>query len=292
MATPAKPKKSGKKIIDVTHKTDAASGNSRSIIVNREVVKDPMMAEVSQLTDQAAGAKPADSQPEPQPKSQAAGPVSGPPELSRHKKIEPIMHDNEEPASTEPVAANTKGRTIKPPAEAETPAAVTADSPVPPAEPVAETVTAPSAESAAAPVPDKAAPADTADVVGDTEPSKPDESPVETGDASSDVAQPGRSFDESAVPSSDGSDTLNITADQDQDAPKPARTDQLSSDLSKAIETGEYFLPIRTAESRRAHRAITLGVLLVVILAAVWVDVALDANIISLGSLQPLTNFF
>lgn len=62
--------------------------------------------------------------------------------------------------------------------------------------------------------------------------------------------------------------------------------------LQKLVDSKQYFLPINTLESRRSKRFITLGVLLSIILIAAWTDIALDAHLITIDGLKPLTNFF
>jgi hypothetical protein len=58
------------------------------------------------------------------------------------------------------------------------------------------------------------------------------------------------------------------------------------------VASGEYFLPISTVEKRRSRNFVASGVILSVLLLVLWVDIALDAGIIDLGGLKPLTHFF
>lgn len=62
--------------------------------------------------------------------------------------------------------------------------------------------------------------------------------------------------------------------------------------LQKLIDGKEYFLPINSREKQRSKRFVACGIILSLILIVAWVDIALDANIITLGDLEALTNFF
>lgn len=63
-------------------------------------------------------------------------------------------------------------------------------------------------------------------------------------------------------------------------------------ELSQLIEDKEYFLPINTAEHRRSLIVVVLGAVVILVLAAAWVNIALDAGLIDIPGIKPLTNFF
>jgi len=62
--------------------------------------------------------------------------------------------------------------------------------------------------------------------------------------------------------------------------------------IEKLVESKEYMLPINAVEKRRTQRFIILGIVLSVLLIVAWVDIALDAGLIELGSIKPVTHFF
>ncbi len=62
--------------------------------------------------------------------------------------------------------------------------------------------------------------------------------------------------------------------------------------LEQVIDSKKYFLPINTVEHRKSRRFVILGVILAVVLAVAWADIALDAGIIDLGGVKPVTHFF
>ena len=65
-----------------------------------------------------------------------------------------------------------------------------------------------------------------------------------------------------------------------------------AAEHEKIIESKKYFLPINSVERRRnTHRAI-LFLVLCIVFALIWLDLALDAGILKIGSLHPLTHFF
>lgn len=77
----------------------------------------------------------------------------------------------------------------------------------------------------------------------------------------------------------------------DKNQLKPPKGRQLTAEQAKAIESGKYFLPIQTADNRRARRDTIIFVILGIVLILIWLDVLLDANLISLGGIKPVTDF-
>ncbi len=60
----------------------------------------------------------------------------------------------------------------------------------------------------------------------------------------------------------------------------------------KLVEGKKYFLPINAVEQRRSTQIAVVGVIIALILAAAWVDVALDAGLIHLSGIKPVTHLF
>lgn len=105
--------------------------------------------------------------------------------------------------------------------------------------------------------------------------------------------------EESKEPKEDKEDTTEssdvVTPAAEEAADEEAKLDETAKQdaaLNKLVESKQYFLPINAVEKRRTKRVMVLGILLSVILAAVWVDIALDAGIIQLDSVKPVTHFF
>jgi hypothetical protein len=65
-----------------------------------------------------------------------------------------------------------------------------------------------------------------------------------------------------------------------------------AAEIEKLAESHEYYLPIETTETRKAKHFIALGAILILLLGAAWVDIALDAGLVQLGGLKPVTHFF
>jgi hypothetical protein len=62
--------------------------------------------------------------------------------------------------------------------------------------------------------------------------------------------------------------------------------------VQKLVDSKQYYLPINSVEKRKTRRFIVLGLLVVILLALAWADVALDAGLIHVDGVQPLTHFF
>jgi hypothetical protein len=77
-----------------------------------------------------------------------------------------------------------------------------------------------------------------------------------------------------------------------QEAAAEAEQTKHDESLQKLIDGKQYFLPINSVEKRRTKRFVMLGVVLALLLAVTWVDVALDAGLVQLGRLKPVTHFF
>lgn len=64
------------------------------------------------------------------------------------------------------------------------------------------------------------------------------------------------------------------------------------TEQEKIIESKQFYLPINVVEKRRSLDRVILLFVLVLLLALIWIDIVLDAGILRLGGIQPLTHFF
>lgn len=88
----------------------------------------------------------------------------------------------------------------------------------------------------------------------------------------------------------DENDPVKQTAEQaNAEAEKIAKHE---AEIDKLAESKQFFLPINSIEDRKTKRFILIGVVLSLVLAVVWIDIALDAGLIKLGGLKSLTHFF
>ncbi len=62
--------------------------------------------------------------------------------------------------------------------------------------------------------------------------------------------------------------------------------------VQKLIDDKQYILPVNALEKRRSKRFVALGILISLLLGLAWVDVALDASLIQVPGLKPVTHFF
>ena len=81
-----------------------------------------------------------------------------------------------------------------------------------------------------------------------------------------------------------------LSVDQAVAAEKSAQERQ--SMLAEMIEKEQYFLPINAAKQRRSRRVAVIGLVVIIVLAAAWYDVALDAGLIPNSFNIPHTSFF
>lgn len=77
----------------------------------------------------------------------------------------------------------------------------------------------------------------------------------------------------------------------ENDAASAAETAQ-DAKLQQIIDSKKYFLPINAVEHRRSKRVVVVGVVLALVLVVAWVDIALDASLIDVGGVKPVTHFF
>ena len=83
-----------------------------------------------------------------------------------------------------------------------------------------------------------------------------------------------------------------VTTDAAIEAAAEEAEAKREAELQKLIDKKKYFLPINAAEQRRAEQFIALGMVISIILALAWIDVSLDAGLIHIGNIHPLTHFF
>lgn len=135
-----------------------------------------------------------------------------------------------------------------------------------------------------------------------TTPPKPSEpaKPVTAAEASK-TPVPTPSSDQPSEPPSDK--ILNPESDGDVQAQAGTPTDPAAleaeeaerakhaAEIQKLADSKKYYLPINAVEKRRSKRALIILIVFVV-LAAVWADVASDAGMLTIPGVKPVTNFF
>jgi len=99
-----------------------------------------------------------------------------------------------------------------------------------------------------------------------------------------------------------GAESAQTDNNEESDAGKPvdpaaaeaeeAKRAKHDAEIQKLADSKQYYLPINAVEKRKTKRFIALGVLLSLLLVVFWVDVALDAGLIHLSGIKPLTHFF
>ncbi|MDL2363268.1 MAG: hypothetical protein QFB86_02725 [Patescibacteria group bacterium] len=245
-----------KKIIDVAHPNQSApSTNSKSVIITRRpVIQDSMVVE--------NGAENTDTQDETvatRPAKVNIQPLTAP-EL-------PGKQSSKSETSTAP--DETAAETVK----------NTADSTPTDASPVAgKKVISPLASSVVT-TPES-----------EPESEKPDTAAKptnETSSSSKSTTVPGPTYDKTTLEGDEGP----ISAAAQQDA-IDAEKEKADKALQKLIDDKAYYLPINSLEKRRTKRTAILGFVVSLALIALWIDVALDAGLLHINGLQPLTHLF
>lgn len=325
MAEP-KPKKaeSTKRIVDIKSEGDAASGTSRPLIVtNRSIVKDPMMAEISQLT---GGVTDDSETPTPTGKGVPED-ASGAPEIVKSSKVA-IGVDKHEADSTEKAGAPDESTSAQPPSKKkiiikplQSESTDGAEPKIEKKEPTVAELAMPNIDeitdtpteeqkpvitdkpedvieaepTAPEDIPSKAT-EDTEGTSSQTKKSKSDEksAAVPADEEIVTAALPGRSFDGLDTQAGDaqlGPEQIELDS-KGKSKQKEKKSGELTVEQQQAFESGEYFLPITTAETKRLRREIIFATLFVTVLIVVWLDIMLDAGLLQVGGLKAVTNFF
>lgn len=73
---------------------------------------------------------------------------------------------------------------------------------------------------------------------------------------------------------------------------KTAEEAKHEADIQKLIDSKKYELPINAVEKRKTKHFVVLGVFLAILLVIVWADIALDAGLIKVSGVKPVTHFF
>ena len=98
-------------------------------------------------------------------------------------------------------------------------------------------------------------------------------------------------FKSGTAPLNDGPKDGALVTEKDL-ADEEDEDDEYAKNIQKLVTEKRYFLPINTQEKRRTKHFIILGVVLILLLAAAWADIALDAGLIHLDGVRPLTHLF
>jgi hypothetical protein len=265
----AKKPSGAKGVMDVTHPDKSApSGNSKSVIINnRPLLQDPMVVpeEAKTARDEAGSGK---------------GSVA----VTTSPKVTQAAPE----APADPLPETSEAATDHP----DNAAAGTSDKTATDATDAADNQTGPPAADNATPdtIPAKSdgpkPPAD-ADAAGTgAKNDENDDSATDEPDAGEDTSQ-----DKEPEASSDKSPAKGNKNAPPPDAAAEERAKRQAA-LEKLADSKKYYLPIDTVEKRRSRRFVALGVLLSLVLILAWADIALDAGIIQLGNVKPVTHFF
>ncbi|HET9174585.1 MAG TPA: hypothetical protein VFN56_04915 [Candidatus Saccharimonadales bacterium] len=140
-------------------------------------------------------------------------------------------------------------------------------------------------------------PAEPADVVkaDETPPTPvPDTAPTPAADAGSTESASTESPKEDTTDKPAPATDKQLSPEEQQAAEEEAAKAAAEHDaaIQKMIDAKQYFLPINTVEKRKTKHFIWAGVVLAVVLAVAWMDIALDAGLIHIAGIKAVTHFF
>lgn len=265
----AEAKKPTKKIIDIQHpsKTSPSSTSKSVIVTNRPIMKDPMVVDDDSPAEEKTTA----------PVYKSGGEAVIKPLSEQTDKPE----TKEEPASDENKSkevSDDKNKTISQLAEEATKKEQVVDEPE------------------EAKVEDKEDKSDETDkpAIKATLTDEKSE-PIVTEDKAEESKEDKKPED---VPSltKDDSEKEDSAKTEDPKALEEAKEDKelkkRKAEVAKLSESHKYYLPITTVENRNNRRAVVIGVIVSILLILAWINIALDAGLISLGGVKAFTNFF
>lgn len=245
--------KKPKAISDIAHPgTSTPSDTSKPIITHRAIMKDPMVV---------------DGDDEPGDKDRLVPTKAG------ETKITPL---------------GEKG-----PDEDKSPGSDAQDTAMKDGEPTAKNEPVADDASAAkeAPEPSDESPAQPKTVPAKDE-SKTDSGAASAADVSEDESEGAEAEADAGSETGDTKSGKGKKAKADEEEAKAAAQAEEEAKTRKLIESKQYFLPLNAVEHRKTARFAALGILLALILAVAWVDIALDAGLIHLGGIKPVTHLF
>lgn len=121
-----------------------------------------------------------------------------------------------------------------------------------------------------------------------------DQTSEDKADTKADKASKLQPKNDASVDDAVPSPPLDAKAARPDDEDEDAIAAQAKHDTSvhKLIETKKYFLTINSVEKRRAKHTLILGIGVSILLLLAWANIALDAGLITIDGVEPLTHFF
>lgn len=270
-------KKSSLKIIDVSHADDTppADTSKEVLVTNRTRLKDPTVVEKDAETT---------------PDTKAAGEVEAAPTkqgVDIKPLSAPLLEDEKtDAADDEPPKIKTlkiessEEKATKPTKESE-PAKPKVEAPAAP-KPEAKPEPQPAPKTETKPIEDKP---EAKDEPAPEKPAEHEPEPKSEPKAETVLAEDSITDDKEEAEKTED----EVLKQAEDEAVKQAKHEAA---IQKLVESKQYVLPINAVEKRRSKRVVIFGILLSLLLVAAWVDLALDAGLIEIDGIQPITHFF
>jgi len=116
-------------------------------------------------------------------------------------------------------------------------------------------------------------------------PTKTVAAPVPTGQTTNGV----KNSDDSASDDVETKDATQTEQELNAETEAQAKHDEA---IQKLIDAKQYFLPINAVELRKTKHFVVLGVIFSLLLLVAWADIALDAGLVQIPGIKPVTHFF
>ena len=128
----------------------------------------------------------------------------------------------------------------------------------------------------------------------DAQKSEDAEDKTEEVTAEPEAESPAKEESKEDVPSKDFDESEPADIIMDPDAETKEAEEALAKEeaIQKMVDSREFYLPINAIEQKRTQRFIALGIVLSIVLVLAWIDISLDAGLVHLGSIKPVTHFF
>lgn len=106
------------------------------------------------------------------------------------------------------------------------------------------------------------------------------------------TSSPDKPQEEDIDANSSKTNKKNTPTPEDSEEKEAKQKAEHDANLQKVVDAKTYYLPINAVEKRKTKRFVILGVLLSIFLIMIWINIALDAELVQIDGVTPITHFF